>query len=411
MSAAPSGVGRYRALFANRAVALFVTALVFTRIGDQFVAFGLLWAALELTHSAVAAGLTLTVYSAALIAAGLFAASLLDRYPRKPLIVLDNAVRVVAIGAIAAAGWTHHLTLAALLTLAAAAAFASAITVVATRAYLPTLVPEELIITVFAVDSTLYNIASIAGPAMAGLVVSRYGASAALAAGAFCFAVFVAIAAFIPTGALDAGVAPETKPLSIAEELRGARYIVSNAVLRGVTLLTVGGNFFFTLCLVGLAFLSKDALGAGARGQGWMLTAIAIGALGASLALGTGRWRYSRGRAFIAVNFALGVLLAVLGFVPSLHVALVLLVIVGAVDAAFFILMSELRQRTPPPELLARVIAASMILNVLAMPLANAATGFAVTAFGVRPMFVAAGILLVLYTAVFFANGALRKAP
>ena len=411
MNATPSGVGRYQALFANRAVTLLVTALIFTRIGDQFVAIGLLWAALEISQSAVVAGLTLAVYSGALITAGLIAGSLLDRYPRKPLIILDNAVRVLAVGAIAAAGLIHHLTLALLLTLAAVAALSSAITVVATRAYLPTLVPEELIVTVFAVDSTLYQVANIAGPFMAGLIVSRYGADVALAAGAACFAAFVAIAAFIPSGALDAGVPPEAKPLSLEEELRGARYIASNPVLRGVTLLTIGANFFFGVCIVGLAFLSRDAFSLGARGQGSMLAAIAAGALAASIALGTGHLRYPRGISFILTCVAHGVLFVAIGFAPSLQVALVLLVLVGAVDAAFFIFMSELRQRTPPPELVARVIGASMILNVLAMPLANAATGFAVTAFGARPMFVAAGVLLVLYTAVFFTVGALRKAP
>ena len=403
-------MGRYRALFANRAVALLVTALVFTRVGDQFVSIGLLWAALELSQSATVAGLTLAVYSGALITAGLFVGSVLDRFPKKPLIVLDNAVRVVAVGGIAGAGFAHHLSLVTLLVLAAVAALASAITVVATRAYLPTIVPEELIVTVFAVDSTLYNIASIAGPAIAGLVVTHYGASAALAAGAGCFALFVAVAVFIPAGALDVGVPPESKPLSLDEELRGARYIASNPVLRGVTVLTVGSNFFFQVCIVGLAFLSKDALGLGARGQGLMLAAIAVGALAASLILGTGQWRYPRGASFIATSIALGVLFAVLGFAPSLPIAVSLLIVVGAIDAAFFIFMSELRQRTPPPELLARVIGASMVLNVLSMPFANAATGFAVTALGVRPMFVAAGALLVIYSSVFLANTALRKA-
>ena len=32
-----SGMGRYHALFSNRAVSLLVTALVFSRVGDQFV--------------------------------------------------------------------------------------------------------------------------------------------------------------------------------------------------------------------------------------------------------------------------------------------------------------------------------------------------------------------------------------
>ena len=403
------GVGRYRTLFANRAVALLVTALLFSRVGDQFVGIGLTWAALELTHSTVATGLVVMGYALALVSAGFFAGSLLDRYPRKPLMLLDNALRVVCIGGIAAAGLTHHLSVLLLVVLACVAAIASTITVVGTRAYLPTLVPEELIVTVFAVDSSLYQVAAIAGPALAGIVTAAFGASWSMAAGAACFALFVAVAAFIPAGALDEGIPPEAKPVSMDEELRGARYIFEQPVLRAVTVLTAVANFFFTICIFGLAFLSKDAFGAGATGQGVMLTAMAVGSLVAGAALGTGRWPYPRGVSFIGSNVVLGILTALIALAPTLTVACAALFVVGAVDAAFFIWMSELRQRIPPPDLLARVISASMILNTVALPFGNAVTGLAVSALGVRPMFAVAGGLMAAYSALFLRNKPLRQ--
>jgi MFS family permease len=403
------GVGRYRTLFANRAVALLVTALLFSRVGDQFVGIGLTWAALELTHSTVATGLVVMAYALALVSAGFFAGSLLDRYPRKPLMLLDNGLRVLCIGGIAAAGLTHHLSVWLLVALSCVAAIASTITVVGTRAYLPTLVPEELIITVFAVDSSLYQLAAIAGPALAGIVTAAFGASWSMAAGAACFALFLAVAAFIPAGALDEGIPPQAKPVSMDEELRGARYIFGHPVLRAVTVLTAMGNFFAVIGIFGLAFLSKDTFAAGATGQGIMLTAIAIGSLVASVALGTGRWPYPRGVSFIVSNIVLGVLLAIIAIVPSLPVACAVLFVFGAVDATFFVWMSELRQRIPPPELLARVISASMILNTVTLPFSNAVTGFAVSAIGVRPMFALTGGLLAIYSALFLRNRPLRE--
>jgi MFS family permease len=403
------GIGRYRTLFANRAVAVLVTALVFSRVGDQFVGIGLIWAALELTHSNVITGLVVMAYALALVSAGFFAGSLLDRLPRKPLMLLDNALRVLCIGAIAAAGLTHHLSLTLLVVLACVAAVASTITVVGTRAYLPTLVPEELIVTVFAVDSSLYQVAAIAGPALAGIVTASFGASWSMAAGAACFLIFVIIAAFIPAGALDEGIPPAAKPVSMDEELRGARYIFSNPVLRALTVLTAVGNFFFVIGIFGLTFLSKDVFGAGASGQGFMLTAMALGSLVAGVWVGTGHWPYPRGISFIGSNVLLGVLLAAIAIVPTLAVACVVLFVAGAVDAAFFIWMSEVRQRTPPPELLARVISASMILNTVTLPFSNAVTGFAVSLLGVRPMFALAGGLLVVYSALFLRNAPLRE--
>jgi hypothetical protein len=279
---------------------------------------------------------------------------------------------------------------------------ASAITIVGTRVYLPTMVPQELVVTAFAVDSSLYQVAGIAGPALAGLVTGRFGASYSLAAAALCFLLFVAIAAFIPTGAIDAGIPPQARELSLSEELGGARYIINQPVLRAVTLLVVVCNFFFTLGIVALAFLSKDAFGAGPLGQGIMLAALAVGALVSSLAIGSGRWPYPRGASLIASSVLLGVLLAVLGLAPSLPVACVILFVTGLVDAAFFVWMSEL---------LARTISASMILNVISFPFASAAAGFAVSAINARRTFEVAGVLMALYSLLFVRNKALRTAP
>jgi MFS family permease len=402
------GISRYRSFLANRGVVLLVTAQLFARIGEQFVSIGLLWEALDLTHSAGATGLVLMAYTGGIIVAGFFAASLLDRYPRKPLMLADNAVRMVCVGAIAVAGLTHVLNVWWLVSLATATAMASAITIVGMRVYLPTMVPEELIITAFAVDSSLYQVAGIAGPALAGIVTGRYGSNWSMAVGAACFLMFLAIAAFVPSGAIDSGIPPEARDLSLASELGGARYIIASPVLRGVTLMTVVCNFFFTICIVGLAFLSKDAFRLGAGGQGFMLAALGIGALVSSIALGTGHWPYRRGTSFIVSSMLLGVLLVVIGIAPTFAVACIVLFITGVVDAAFFIWMSELRQRTPPPELLARTISASMILNTVAVPFSSAIAGLAVGTIGVRPMFWLAGALTTLYSALFLANRPMR---
>lgn len=400
----------YRALFSNRAVALLVAAQTFARLGDQFVSFGLLWGALALTHSAAATGLVLAAYTGGVIAAGFFAASLLDRYPRKPLMLADNAVRALCIGGIAVLGYAHVLNVWLLAALACVAAISSTITIVGMRVYLPTMVPEELIVTAFAVDSSLYQLAGIAGPVLAGFVTVRFGSDGAMAVAAACFLIFVLIATFIPAGAIDSGIPPEARELSLAEELAGARYIVEHPLMRGLTLLISMGNFFFGICIVGIAFLSKDAFGAGAAGQGLMLAAISLGSLLASLALGTGRWPYPRGISLIATSVVLGVLLAAIGYAPSLKAACVVLFITGAFDAAFFIWMAELRQRTPPPELLARTISASMILNTVMLPLSGAVAGLAIGALHVRPTFVLAGLLLAVYSALFVSNRPLREA-
>lgn len=199
--------------------------------------------------------------------------------------------------------------------------------------------------------------------------------------------------------------------MSAREELRGARYIITHPVLRPMTMLLTVGNFFFGAFIVGLAFLSKDVFGNAAQGQGIMLAAIAVGALLASLVMGSVRWPWPRGLSFIVANVLLGVFALLVGLAPSLTIACVLLALLGAVDAALFIWMSEIRQRTPPPELVARVIGASMLLNVVSVPFAQAAAGFAVTPLGVRPMLALSGGLLALYSLFFFGNAALRKEP
>ena len=379
-------------------------------MGDQFLAIALLWLTLGLTRKPSTAGMVLMAYTAGAVVSGLFAGSVLDRYPRKAVMLIDNALRALFIGGLALAGWLHVANVPIIVTLAVAAAIVSAWTIVGGRAYLPALVPESVLTTAFAVDNAQVQTAGILGPALAGLVTARFSPEASLACAAALYLCFIVFAGFIPRHALDAGAPPGSKPLSIEEEFKGARYVIGHPVLRPMTALIFVSSIFIGASIIGIAFLSNDAFGLGARGQGILLATEAIGSIAASFLLGAIRWPFGRGKSVIAANIVFGILLIAIGFAPTFLVACALALVAGFADAAFFVFMSEIRQRTPPPELQARVVGASMILNFAGWPLGEGAAGFAASAIGARRLLNVAGGLLALYSALYLLGGKLRTA-
>lgn len=401
--------GRYGRLYANRAVAVLTGAQLFSRIGDQFVFIGILWEVLALTHQPSRAGLALMAYTLAGVGTGLFAGSVLDRFPRRSLMLFDNCLRTVLIGSVAALGFVHALTLPLILILTMLAAVASSLTIVGARAYLPLIVPEELLTTAFAADFSQTQTAQIVGPALAGLVTARFGPVVTLGAAAACYALFVALAIFIPKDALDAGPRPENKPLSWREELKGARYLLQQPVLRAMTGLILVSNIFIGLTGIALAFLSQQQFGMGARGQGFMLASEAIGSIIAGLVIGALHPSVARGKALVVANMLFGCTFFFVGFAASIYWACALLFIAGFADAAFFVWMSEIRQRIPPQHLQARVVGASMVFNVLGVPVGDGLGGFAVGLIGPRRVFHAVGVVLVVYSLFYLWRGPLRN--
>jgi MFS family permease len=143
---------------------------------------------------------------AVLVAAGAFlplglvspiGGALADRLPRRPVLVAGNlaeGIVAVAIAILVARGPASPLVLLGLVTVQGCAA---ALVGPFQQAILPDLVPRSEFLAAASLNSALFNLGRIAGPALAGVTVAAFGYPVAFVANAVSFLAVVAALAFI----------------------------------------------------------------------------------------------------------------------------------------------------------------------------------------------------------------------
>ena len=195
----------------------------------QNMATALAWQIYQITRDEFQLGLVglAEFLPAALLA--LPAGHLADRIDRRLLILIGMGAELVAAVVLVSLSWTDHITELAILALALCFGVARAIATPAARALMPSLMPKEHFASAVAWSSTSWQVATIAGPGIGGLLYS-IGPSAAYGAATLGFAAAVTCA-FLMRGRVVA-VSPQREG-DLAAILAGLVLIFRNRLLLG----------------------------------------------------------------------------------------------------------------------------------------------------------------------------------
>ena len=187
----------YRQVARRPAFRRFWLGMMLSRAGDAFTVVALSWVVLGLAGP-VQLGLVLMCFGLPRMASAPLAGHLLDGSRPGLLLAADNAARGLLIAAVPVLLWQHRLTVADLYGIAAACALLSPMTEVAEAALVPRLVADDHLDAANALLSANWEVAGIAGPAVAGLIVATVGAPLALLLDAASFAVMAVICLNLP---------------------------------------------------------------------------------------------------------------------------------------------------------------------------------------------------------------------
>jgi MFS family permease len=187
----------YRQVARRPAFRRFWLGMMLSRAGDAFTVVALSWVVLGLAGP-VQLGLVLMCFGLPRMASAPLAGHLLDRFRPGQLLAADNAARGLLIAAVPVLLWQHRLTVADLYGIAVACALLSPMTEVAEAALVPRLVADDDLDAANALLSANWEVAGIAGPAVAGLIVATAGAPLALLLDAASFAAMAGICLNLP---------------------------------------------------------------------------------------------------------------------------------------------------------------------------------------------------------------------
>ena len=273
---------------------------------------------------------------------------------------------------------------------------ARAFTGPASRAILPQLIPEEHFESAFAWGATFFEIATILGPAVGGLVYTIFRGPAAVYAVAMACGLSGAIAMS------RVKLAPRKKPLEILNwktVFAGLHYIWREKIVLG----SISLDLFAVLLGGAVALLpvyARDILHTGPWGLGLLRCAPAVGAGIMALFLAHRPLGKRAGVKMLFCVAGFGVFTILFGVSHSLALSLAALVFVGATDMVSVVVRGILIQLRTPDEMRGRVNAVDMVFIGASNELGAFESGATAAIFGTVPAVVLGGVGTLLVTAL-----------
>jgi len=383
-------------------------------LGSQVSLIAIPFAAVVLLHvSAFQAGLLGTAEYLPWLLIGLPAGVIVDRLPRRSLLIAADVGRALVFASVPAAWWIGHLTVAQLYAVAFVAGILTVFFDVAYQSYLPELVGTEHLVEGNSKLETTGSAASVAGPALGGALIAGVGAAVSVLADAVSYVVSVAMLDSIrgreqPLHDTEAPGASLLRGMR-ADIVEGLRFLLGHPLLRPIVFCSAAANLFLDMVLALVVLFAVRDLGMSSTAVGLAFSvgslALLAGAAGApriAMRIGTGPTIVGSATLF-TLAFAL------LALTPRAHPFWFIAAqsgITGFAAVVYNVNQRSLRQAVTPSRLLGRVNAGNRFVVYGVSPLGTFVGGILDSALGLRTTFwIAAGglalpALLVMFSPV-----------
>jgi MFS family permease len=354
------------------------------------------WLVLELTHnSGTALGITTGLQFLPLLLFSLWGGVIADRYSkRRILMVTQTAMGGLALilGILALTGTVRiwHVYL-----LAFGLGLATVVDNPTRQAFAVEMVGRDDMANAIALNSAVFNLARIAGPAVAGLVIALVGTPAAFLVNAASYGAVLISLKLMRPGELHPAQRAPRGPGQLREALS---YVRERPALWLPMILiffvsTFGMNFQVTTAL-----MSRTVFHTGAGAFGLASAVFAFGALGGALL--AARRRRPTLRLLLATSLAFSILEVMSGFVPDYVSFLLILVPIGLTLLTFTTAANSSTQLSTAPEMRGRVMGLYMLVFLGGTPLGSPLAGWVAETYGARMTLIAGGVISVAATVV-----------
>jgi MFS family permease len=246
----------------------------------------------------------------------------------------------------------------------------------ARSALLPQTVPPEAFANAATWNSSIFQVAAMAGPALGGFVVNYTltGAYVLDACCSFSFVVFLLFVAPRPVSLIRKGATLR----SVSE---GVRFVWRTKIILGAMTLDL-----LAVLLGGATYLlplyAQDVLHVGAVGFGWLKAAPAVGALVMALIQAHLPPFKKAGSAMLWAVTGFGAATIVFGLSRSFVLSLVMLWLTGVFDNISVVVRHTLVQMLPPEQMRGRVSAVSNVFVGASNEVGGLESGVSAWAFG-----------------------------
>ena len=380
----------------HRDFRLFWTGLLLSSVGSQFTTVAMAWQIYELTDSPLQIGLIGLARAVPQIAILLFGGLLADAMNRRRLMMLTQASLFGVSGALALLTLAGSATPLRLYVATMFLALFSSLEAPSRQAFVSNLVPREDLSRALAMHSSQRQIAVIAGPSVAGLVLAFAGPALCYAVDAVSWLIMFAALALIRTRLPERG---GWRTVSLNALGAGLRFVWRHPVIFPLLVMDFGANIFGTVRAL-LPVFARDILLVGPEGLGVLYAASAVGSLlgavGFSLLGRTSR----AGRWILGGVTVYGVCVILFAQSQSFWLSVICLIGYGIGDTISAILRATINQLSTPDELRGRMASIHSLFTNSGPQLGQFQAGALASLFSAEIAATSGGLIILLIVVV-----------
>jgi MFS family permease len=369
---------------------MFIAGGAVSNIGTWLQRTAQDWLVLDLTHnSAAALGWVTALQFLPMLLFGLFGGVLADRYPKRPILITAQALMATlaltmgTLTVLGAAQVWHVYVMAFMLGLI------SCVEVPTRQAFVVEMVGRDVLSNAIALNSSMFNLARVVGPAVAGVLIYTFGGTGQLFLVNGCtFIAVISSLTFMRKSELNP-VAPV--PRAKGQLREGLSYVLHRRDLLMPILLVAFVSLFTQSFSISIALMAREVYHAGASSFGLASSMFAVGALGGAL-LAARRARPSV-KFVMAGAVGFGVFQIVTGVAPVYWVYLLMLVPTGIAMITINTAANASVQLATSPEMRGRVMGIYILVLTGGAPLGAPLLGLLSDMGGPRTGVVLSGVL------------------
>ncbi len=353
------------------------TGQTVSNLGSSITLFALPLLVYKLTGSALNLGITTAAEFLPYLFFGLIIGAWTDRVDRKRMMIGTDIARALIIASIPLLYAFGLLTVWWIYVVGFVHATLTICFEAGQFAAIPSLVNQDDLVTANGRIQASYSGASVAGPLLAGVLVTAIPLAALMLIDAISF-LLSSFSLVLINKSFNTG--EKRAPTSIRSDVvEGLRYVLKHPVLRNISLMMAMVNFVGSTAYAQLIFFAKVRLQASDFQASLLYSAGSLGVVILALAAGPLRKHLSFSTVALGALMLEGILTIVFSFMRMYWAAVVLWTLIGGLGILFNINTGSLRQAIVPNHMLGRVITIAGVLAWSAIPLGSLLGGFAIS--------------------------------
>lgn len=293
----------------NRNFAIFWLGQSLSNVGDAVALIAMPLLVLRVTGSVERMGFVTATVGVAMLIAGSVAGPIADHVDRRRLMICCDLARMVVYAAIPVGWWIAGPQQWLIFVTAGLGAFFGMCFSVTYIAAIPNLVDRDQVIEANGRLQASAAVASVVGPALAGMIAARFDPATALGVDALSFALSAVSLACIRLRKTETVRPDELSAGRIVDLLAGVRFLWRQPVLRALTWMIAGFSFLTMGGLDLFVYHLTHDLGQNDRAVGLVFSVASSGAIAGGLLAAPARRRWGFAVCYLGSAIVEGVIL------------------------------------------------------------------------------------------------------